>query len=208
VKVETFLNEWNMSLSNPVQDARFQPCYIAETVYQMKEGGLDYSCYYHIRDYQVDPGVFGRFMSAQGTAMMTRWWNRMGQFDGLFDYQNYVRPAYFAFKLLSRLTGNRAPLESSEAAVHGFATRDETLGTDNILLWNFAKEPARVTLSVGVISPERRAMHRVVLQADAPSSDENSRLRQVPREMVSGTSAESSFELEPYGVSFVWFERR
>ncbi|MBV9223881.1 MAG: hypothetical protein JOY85_07625, partial [Acidobacteriaceae bacterium] len=33
-KPETILNEWNMSLSNPVQDPGFQPCYIAETAYQ------------------------------------------------------------------------------------------------------------------------------------------------------------------------------
>jgi hypothetical protein len=26
---------------------------------------------------------------------MARWWNRMPQFDGLFDYQNNIRPAYF-----------------------------------------------------------------------------------------------------------------
>ena len=38
---------------------------------------------------------------------MTRWWNRMPQFDGLFDYQDRVPPSYFAFKLLARLTGER-----------------------------------------------------------------------------------------------------
>ena len=36
---------------------------------------------------------------------MGRWWNRMPHNDGLFDYQNTIRPAYFAFKLLSRRTG-------------------------------------------------------------------------------------------------------
>jgi hypothetical protein len=208
VHVETFLNEWNMSLRNPDQDPRFQPCYIAETIYQMKEGGLDYSCYYHIRDYQVDTPTFARFMSPEGTAMMTRWWNRTNQFDGLFDYQNYVRPAYFAFKLLSRLTGNRAALESSSASVHGFASRDETLGTDNILLWNFSAQPARVDLSIEGVSAARQAIHRLILDAAAPSSDENVRLHPVARENVSGAMAHTAFELEPYGVTFVWFERR
>src|SRR5262249_47813777 len=50
---ETILNEWNMSLSNPSLDPRFQPCFIAEVAWLMKESGLDYSCYYHIRDYHV-----------------------------------------------------------------------------------------------------------------------------------------------------------
>ena len=71
------------------------------------DAGLDYSCYYHIRDYYVDVNRFSQFMSARGAAFMARWWNRMPQFDGLFDYQGTVRPAYYAFKLLSRLTGNR-----------------------------------------------------------------------------------------------------
>lgn len=205
---ETFLDEWNMSLRNPEQDPRFQPCYIAETIYQMKEGGLDFSCYYHIRDYQVDSEPFGRFMLPEGTAMMMRWWNRMAQFDGLFDYQNYVRPSYFAFKLFSRLTGARTALESSAANVHGFASRDETLGTDNILLWNFSAQPARIDLVINGVSPQRSSMHRVVLDAAAPSSDENVRLRPVAREAVSGTTARAGFEIEPYGVTFVWFERR
>jgi hypothetical protein len=147
-------------------------------------------------------------MSPEGTAMMTRWWNRTNQFDGLFDYQNYVRPAYFAFKLLSRLTGRRAALESSSASVHGFASRDETLGTDNILLWNFSAQPARVDLSIDGVSAAREAMHRLVLDAAAPSGDENVRLHPVARESVSGTTAQTAFELEPYGVTFLWFERR
>ena len=50
---------------------------------------------------------------------MTRWWNRMPQFDGLFDYQNQIRPAYFTFKLLSRLAGERLRLTSTHPAVHG-----------------------------------------------------------------------------------------
>jgi len=83
---ETFLDEWNMDLMNPPSDPRFQPCFIAEVIWQMKEAGLDYSCYYHIRDWYVSFENFAPFMSPQGTAFMTRWWNRMPQYDGLFDY--------------------------------------------------------------------------------------------------------------------------
>ncbi|MBO0722274.1 MAG: hypothetical protein J2P41_15720, partial [Blastocatellia bacterium] len=67
---ETILDEWNMSLSNPSLDPRFQPCFIVEVAWQMKEAGLDYSCYYHIRDFHVQPEVFSRFMSPGGTAFM------------------------------------------------------------------------------------------------------------------------------------------
>src|SRR5205807_9510422 len=104
-KPETVLNEGNMTLRNPPLDPRFQPCYLTEVIWQMKEAGLDWSCYYHIRDYHVRYEQFEPFFSPQGNAFMTRWWNRMPQFDGLFDYQNHVRSAYFAFKLPSRLAG-------------------------------------------------------------------------------------------------------
>ncbi|MGH7485639.1 MAG: GH39 family glycosyl hydrolase, partial [bacterium] len=83
---ETILDEWNMALRDPPQNPQFQPCYILETVLQMKEGGLDYSCYYHIHDYQIDPDSFAKFMSPGGVALMARWWNRSSQWDGLFDY--------------------------------------------------------------------------------------------------------------------------
>jgi aryl-alcohol dehydrogenase-like predicted oxidoreductase len=42
LKPETFLDEWNMDLMNPPLDPRFQPCYLAEVIWQMKEAGLDY----------------------------------------------------------------------------------------------------------------------------------------------------------------------
>ena len=44
---------------------------------------------------------------------MTRWWNRQPQFDGLFDYQNQIRPAYFTFKLLLALAGERLRVSST-----------------------------------------------------------------------------------------------
>jgi hypothetical protein len=204
---ETFLDEWNMSLRQPVLDPRFQPCFVLETAYQMKEGGLDYSCYYHIRDYHVDPEVFGRFMSPQGNAAMARWWNRAGQFDGLFDYQNRVRPAYFAFKLLSRLTGDRVRLTGGDQSAHGLATRDERLGTDNILLWNFSEEPAHVDLVIEG-GPSAWTLRRLDLNAAAPSDDENARLAPGPTQQATSEPVKMAIEIEPYGVTFLWGEKR
>ena len=40
LKPETILDEWNMDLTNPPLDPRFQPCYVAEVVWQMKEAHL------------------------------------------------------------------------------------------------------------------------------------------------------------------------
>lgn len=174
--LETFLNEWNMSLSDPVLDPRFQPCFVAETAWQMKEGGLDYACYYHIRDYHVRPDTFARFTSRSGVALMAKWWNQMSQFDGLFDFQDHVRPAYYTFRLLARLGGERLALESGDAAVHGFATDDTAFSRYNVMLWNFSKDPAAVRLEVSGV-PEKLSGKRLVLDALHPTDDENTRLR-------------------------------
>lgn len=205
LKPETFLDEWNMDLTNPPLDPRFQPCYIAEVIWQMKEGGLDYSCYYHIRDWYVAPEKFAPFMSPEGTAFMARWWNRMPQFDGLFDYQNNVRPSYFAFKLLSRLAGERLRVTSSHATVHGFATHDDQLRMDNLLLWNFSASPATVELSLENLPKDMRARH-VVLDAVTGSNDENARLRPEPPANVKKGGSRLSRQFEPYAVHYWSFE--
>src|SRR5262249_21454743 len=55
---ETMLNEWNIALMKPNDNNLvFQPAFIVETVWNMIEAGLDYSCYYHIRDYHVEPAT-------------------------------------------------------------------------------------------------------------------------------------------------------
>lgn len=205
LKPETFLNEWNMDLQDPPLDPRFQPCFVLETVWQMKDAGLDWSCYYQIKDHHVEYAMFAPFMSPQGTAFMTRWWNRMPQYDGLFDFQNRVRPSYFAFKLLSRLTGERLKLESSVPAVHGFATHDEKYRIDNLLLWNFSAAPASFELILEGLS-EERLVRRLTLDAQAPSDDENVRLRPQRRTRLAKGDHRLEVELGPYEVKFWSFE--
>ena len=205
LKPETILDEWNMDLTNPPLDPRFQPCYVAEVIWQMKDAGLDYSCYYHIRDYYVDFDQFRPFMSEHGTAFMTRWWNRMPQFDGLFDYQNVIRPAYFAFKLLSRLEGDRLRLDSNLRTVHGFASHDERLRMYNLLLWNFSSSPLTVEVSLTGMPNDLRARH-MVLDASTSNPDENSRLKPEPFTNVKKGTDMLHVQFEPYAVHYWSFE--
>ena len=205
LNLETFLDEWNMDLMNPPTDPRFQPCYVAEVIWQMKEVGLDYCCYYHLRDWYVDFDRFARFMSPDGTAFMARWWNRMPQFDGLFDYQNQVRPAYFTFKLLSRMRGDRVRLNSDHPAVHGFATHDEPMRMQNLLLWNFSNASVPVEISLTGHARDLRVRH-VVLDASAPSDDENARLRPDPYATLNKGDQTWHLQLEPYAVHYWTFE--
>ncbi len=205
LRPETILDEWNMDLQNPPLDPRFQPCYVLEVVWQMKDAGLDWSCYYHIRDYHVSYEQFEPFFSPRGAAFMTRWWNRMPQFDGLFDYQDRVRPSFFAFKLLSRLTGERLPLESTLPSIHGFATRDDKYQIDNVLLWNFSGAPVAIDLVLDGV-PREMLLRRVTLDALAPSDDENARLRPEPPTSLGKGVHRLRLELKPYDVRFLSLE--
>jgi hypothetical protein len=205
LRPETFLDEWNMDLQDPPLDPRFQPCYLLETVWQMKDAGLDWSCYYQIKDHHVEYDMFAPFMSPEGAAFMTRWWNRMPQYDGLFDFQNRVRPSYFAFKLLSRLTGERLRLESSVPNVHGFATHNEKYRIDNLLLWNFSPAPASFDLVLEGL-PAEKLVRRLTLDAQAPGDDENIRLRPQRRTRLAKGDHRLEVELGPYEVKFWSFE--
>ena len=205
IKPETFLDEWNMDLMTPPLVPGFQPCFVAETIWQMKDAGLDYSCYYHIRDWYVAPDRFSRFMSPKGTRFMARWWNRMPQFDGLFDYQDTVRPAYFVFKLLSRLAGEKLKLSSSHSAVHGFAAHDEQLHMYNLVLWNFSPDPIKAEVSLQGLPRDMRMRH-LTLDATTSSYEENTRLRPEPFTNVSKGEQRLSLSLEPYAVDYWSFE--
>jgi xylan 1,4-beta-xylosidase len=201
LKPETFLDEWNMDLTNPPLDPRFQPCYIAETIYQMKEAGLDYSCYYHIRDWSVASGEFSPFMSPHGTAFMSRWWNRMPQFDGLFDYQNHVRPSYFSFKLLSRISGNRLAVNSDTPGVHAFAAHDSRLQMHNILLWNFSGSDYKAEITLKNLPADVRTRH-VQLDAAAAGDDENVRLRPDPFRKLPKGDQRIEIQLDAFGMHY------
>ena len=136
---------------------------------------------------------------------MARWWNRMPQFDGLFDYQGTVRPAYYAFKLLSRLTGDRLALKSSQAAVHGFFTYDSRYLTHNLLLWNFSPEPVTVNIDADD-APGKLLMRPELLDATAASYDENARLRPLKPVTIDKGPFHTQVELGPWGVGFWSFE--
>lgn len=183
----------------------YQPCFALETAWQMKEAALDWSCYYHIRDYHVDERDFAPFFSPGGVAFMARWWNRMPLADGLFDFQDHVRPTYFAFNLLSRLTGQRLRLDCAAAGVHGLAAYDSHYHNYTLLIWNFSEQPAEFELAVEGL-PGPMLMRQIKLDAAAPSDDENARLHPQSPVRVPATPPHQHVRLEPFGVQFWLFE--
>ncbi len=153
-RVETILDEWNMSLGNPVLNPYFQPAFILETTLGFEQHGLSRSAYYHIRDYFVDPAKFSGFTSESGTAFMAHWWNEMPQYDGLYDNQDRVRPAYYAFKLLSLIKGEQLPVAGTNLDLNALAARSGPWV--NVVLWNFPLEGAGGPYEVTVQFPAER----------------------------------------------------
>lgn len=205
LKPETIIDEWNMGLLDPPLDPRFQPCYVAESVWQMKEAGVDWSCYYQIRDWYVSYETFRKYFSPEGAAFMTRWWNRQPQFSGLIDFQNQIRPAYYTFKLLSRLAGDRLRITSTSDKVHGFASHDPKLRMYNLVLWNFSAKPVTVKLHlVGI--PEKLRVRHIVLDAVGPGITENERLRPEPYVNMDAGTHSQTLTLEPWAVHYWSFE--
>jgi hypothetical protein len=198
-RLETILDEWNAGFGSlPDPDPCFLPCHILETTYQMKEAGLDYSCFFQIRDGFVAPEVMS--FLPPGTAAD---WDQILIFsvNGLFDYQNMVQPSYFAFRLLSHLTGVRVKLESADSAVHGLASYDEKLDAYCVLLWNFSKNPVHVEVTVEG-APSSLRVDRVVLNARTPATPCCTPLYpQAPLQLTAGKTS-ALIDLDGYGITY------
>ena len=197
LKPETILNEWNVWVP---ESPEFQSCYIAETIWQMKDAGLDWSCYYQISDWYAAEN-FTRDLPDHRVAPVSKFFNRGQVWFGLFDLQNQMRPTYFAFKLLTRMTGERLRLETTSDKVHGFATDDSALRMYNLMIWNFSDKPVVVNLNLTDI-PKVMSMRQTILDAAGPGILENQRLR--PGSVVSLKEGNHthSLELEPWGVQY------
>jgi hypothetical protein len=167
----------------------------------MKESDLTYSCYYHIRDYHVDRDQFASYTSSGGASFMASWWNRMPQYSGLFDYQNVVRPAYFSFELLARVTGDRLDATSDDDSVHAFLAYDKLYKYYSLMFWNFSA--TQVTLKIDPRGlPGTLTVHRRMLDAETSHQDENARLVPLPDTSLTQDSAPLEISLQPYGIEF------
>jgi hypothetical protein len=105
------------------------------------------------------------------------------------------------------LTGDRLRLETGDDAVHGFATWDPKLLVYNVLLWNYSTTPAEAELTIEGASSDL-TLRQVVLDAAAPSDDENARLKPFPSRELKRGDMRIKVELGSYGIRFLALERR
>jgi hypothetical protein len=211
LKPELIIDEWNISLGWERLDPAFQPAFVLETTSRMLDGGVDLSCYYHIRDWHVSRDEFAPFMSEKGASFMTWWWNINPQFHALWDFQGAMRPAYFAFRMLALLTGNRIAVETPSKTVKALATYDPVYDAYTIVAWNFrVKKPrsSRVKLRMTGITPGSWEIRRRILDAETPSALENDRLPLVENKRIEVKKDLSlSFDLEGYGATILLVRR-
>ena len=206
LKPELIIDEWNISLNWTKEDPEFQVCFIPEVINNMIKAGVDYSNYYQIRDCHVPEEEIRKFMSEEGSRFMINWWNEKLQRDGLFDFQGEMRPTYFVFNMLGRMTGNFVQVSADSGAVKALATYNERMETLHVLVWNFEENtPAacKVKLSVKNMENKRWNYRRYALDAKTPSNMENDRLKCEKEINGKMSGAEDDFELLPYGINFV-----
>ena len=199
-KTETLIDEWNMSLDQPAAGPAFQPAFVLETTLGFIEEGLSRSAYYHIRDAFVDEARFAQFMSPKGAAFVARWWNDTPQYDGLYDNQGQVRPAYYAFKLLSLMKGQRLRIAGATEAVKGFAVKGQT--EINVVVWNYPVAGKRETQETTLRFPANKTGRFRLTRLNAASHFNQLELER-EGDVAELSSGPIKVSLRPYEIRWV-----
>ena len=199
-ETETLITEWNMSLDQPALEPGFQAAFVLETTLGFLEEGLTRAAYYHIRDWFVDERQFAQFMSPKGAAFVARWWNDTPQYDGLYDNQGQVRPAYYVFKLLSIMKGQQLAISGTTSDVKGLAAKNRA--QLNAIVWNFPAAGQGDSREVSMRLPARTTGRFRVTRLNAASYIDQ---LQIERQ---GDIAELSakpirFTLQPYEIRWL-----
>jgi xylan 1,4-beta-xylosidase len=146
---ETLISEWNVGLSNPILDSRFQPVFIFQVTKAFHDSGLSMAAYYHVRDYHVNTDDFLPFMSASGAQAMADWWNVHPQYDGIFDFNERMRPAYHALRWTSSvLNGPQLQVSGTNNDVSAYSvTRGNSIYT---AIWNYSNAGISYDVEIGL----------------------------------------------------------
>jgi len=207
---ETIIDEWNVSLRDPRPEPGYQPCFLLESTRLFLEHGLSGSCFYHIRDWPMAAEQWAEFVTPEALQSFVAAGNLELTHLGLFDFQGIPRPSYFAFRLLSLLTGRRMQVTTDSRTVRALAAYHREHRALHVLLWNFAVETppdVQVTLTVKGLEGNWRA-RRIVLDCETPGVLENDRLKvKVLRTQAQATEITETFPLPAYGISLLFLKQ-
>ena len=131
---------------------------------------------------------------------MAHWWNVMPQYDGLWDNQGRVRPAYYAFRLLSLIKGQKLAVSGTSGDVKAFAARNGSW--NHVVFWNFpSPDPGEVVEAVVRFPKGQRGQFRFMkLDASAPVNN----LAVIRQGSAGELEAQPvRTKLEPYDVDWI-----
>jgi len=199
-QTETVLDEWNMSLSNPIMNPYFQPAFILDVTDGFYSEGLSRSAYYEIADVFVDRKAFLTFMSKSEADAQAHAFNVIPRFLGLYDNLGRVRPAYYAFKLLSLIKGDRLAINGLTSDVKGFAALNN--GRTEMVFWNFPLEGKGKTFPITLNFPSNKSGRFILVGLDPESAVSNLEVIQAGN-VSSLQNKPLRVELSPYKVYWI-----
>ncbi len=211
---ETSINEWNVGFNSILQNVNnpgIQPCFIVEVINHMIEQGLSNCCFYHIRNIN-GPKEMYNFLSNDRAVIATDGQNYGFTLLGMFDYQGVPKPAYFAFKMLSRLLGKQIKVKQTGKNVKLLAAYDEKMDLTTALIWNFKvkdAKPEKVNLKFVNINEAGGLYSRYMLDAKTDSNMEDDRMKLVKHGNLSRLKEiKDTFVLPPYGIAQIAYKGR
>ena len=124
----------------------------------------------------------------------------MPQYDGLYDNQGRVRPAYYSFKLLSLIKGKRLAILGATADVKALAAADD--GKINVVVWNFPTDGKGKKTEVILRFPSAKEASFRMVRLNAQSAVNN--LEIVRHGRISELQSQPlRMELAPYEIQWV-----
>ena len=186
LKCETILNEWNMgsgvsSMTPEHTVFRRQAAFVVATIQAFLDAGLDLSCYYHIMHQFIIPKKFEGWFSPQGLHYKCKVWNEnslRNRPQHLMTPDGHTYAAFYAFKMLYYLSGQRIRAISDNKHVGILATKD--LKVAILVIWNYEKDGNQdyaVRLRIENLPKGQPRYERYLLDTSKSYSDEESELK-------------------------------
>src|SRR3954468_22957957 len=180
---EMLVTEWSknfdpISLQELAMDPR-RAAIIASSIISMTDARLDWSFYYHLADQHARIDEFKPFFA--NPDIMYHHWNEVPHRFGLFGVGGEVRPQYFVYQMLSRMSGTRLKAVSDVKDIRLLASRDEK--TISILASNFSMQDSTDYLAkIRLTSLNPGPMTLTVYRIDRSNSWSNDKLEMIPNE--------------------------
>jgi xylan 1,4-beta-xylosidase len=201
--VETFVDEWNMSLEQIVPGPGFQPAFVLTTIRVMEAEGLTGANYYEICDGYVDQATFSRILSGPTVADFNRFFNVLPLRLGLLDQHGRVRPTYFVFKMLTQMHGKQRTVSSTDSQLFGLAVENEA-GLE-ILFWSFAQPDQIKPLNATVRLGDRVGKRYKLIRLNPATPTDNLAIEKA--DVMKKLPDPLQVQLEPYGIRWLTIEK-